>query len=189
MATNRSNRSPVKERGGNAGGEHQVRGLEPDMVLVDARLSDGVEQHGEQHDRGRHQHDGRQSVGDECDAERGRPVTDLYDDDPLAVDVDEDHDRQRDECGQRRDADDPLHQSGATTQDRQGGGDQGRTIGPAGWRSRHRSDASDRAPAREQLGAVGRGTHVTQPLRVRSPLLRTLPPSRRRRPRYRGWLC
>ena len=43
-----------EERGGNAGGEHQVRGLEPDMVLLDARLSDGVEQHGEQHDSGRH---------------------------------------------------------------------------------------------------------------------------------------
>ncbi len=95
------------------------------MVALHARLADGVDQDGEQHDGCRCEHDRRQPIGDERDAERRWPVTGLHDDDPLTVDVLQDDDRQHDECRQRRDADDPLRRPVATAQDRQRGGDEG----------------------------------------------------------------
>ena len=119
-ATKRLNRSPVRNERGDAGGEHEVRRLEADVVALGARLADGVDEHGEQRDLGDDEEHGGEPVGDEGDAHRRRPAAGFGHERAVAVDLDQQDDRRRRRASARTvDADDPLREPRAADEDRQ----------------------------------------------------------------------
>src|SRR5690606_32859891 len=65
---------PGDERSRHARGEQQVDGVEEEGGVVGAGGADGVDEDGQQHQRGDRQHDRREQVHHDRDADRRRPV-------------------------------------------------------------------------------------------------------------------
>ena len=149
-----------EERGGDPGGQHQVHRLEADVVALGAGLADGVHEHGEEDDRRGHEHDRRQPVGDERDADRRRPVAGLHGDGAVRGRRGR---RWRWRCRswpERRQAEDPLGRTRPPDEDRQRRGQQRQQHH---HRQRARSSpggsTSERAaPARAACGVAGTGS-------------------------------
>ena len=127
----------MRKDAADAGGEHQVHGLEADVVALGARLADGVDQHAEQHHRRDHQHQRRQAVGHQRDPHGCRPAAGLHGHHPSRS----------------------TATSSATTQHDAEHADAEHPLGPAGA---GRRPSTARLRERQQDGQGHQGVHVSR---------------------------
>ena len=160
-----------EERVGHARHEDQERGVEdrdrPTLVPVDQPLRRGVQQHRQGDQRRHHEHEGREPIHHEADAQRGRPAAEVDGRDPGVPDRGQQQRVQHEGEHERGDRDGDLragaaheHEGHGRAQHGQHDGQRGQVGQGDGTDAHARSPPSGRRPrdaAPDPVGAWGAG--------------------------------